>query len=77
MIRKLLATVPALLLLTFPMLASAHVIVTPGQTTVGSELTLQQFKGPFKSSSSLFNKAWLAAVRTDWAGTWPKRAFGL
>jgi uncharacterized protein YcnI len=39
MIRKLLMTVPALALLTFPILASAHVIVTPDQTTVGSELT--------------------------------------
>ncbi len=39
MIRKLLMTVPAMLLLSVPALASAHVIVTPSQTTVGSELT--------------------------------------
>jgi uncharacterized protein YcnI len=37
--RKLLASLPALILLATPAIASAHVVVTPGTATVGSYTT--------------------------------------
>jgi uncharacterized protein YcnI len=39
MIRKVLAVIPALTILTVPAIASAHVIVTPAQVGIGQELT--------------------------------------
>ncbi len=39
LIRKMLASIPALALLSAPAFVSAHVIVTPSQTGIGSELT--------------------------------------
>ena len=39
MIRKILLFIPALAILAIPAVASAHVIVTPGQVGIGQELT--------------------------------------